>query len=727
MANLYLTQWQHDSAVYYLNKSEDIIRNERPGDYVLAEIYSLWGSYYSNMLEFKKSKEFFTKMCDLAKAGKDSYHRIKCELDLAELDYRKGDFSEALLHGFEALNATKTYEYPPQLADVYLKLGSIYSGLAQHDLASKYYYESLKISERLRLRRKVAEAYSSLSWIYYQRKALGQAMNFIERSQSIREEIGDIRGIGNCHNVKGLIYYVQNQYDRSLVEFDVAQKVWASIGHEEGVSASLFNKSLIFIARQQPEEALHLQLTSIEVDLKSGNKYSLAVSYNAMASLQIKMGRLGEATSNLNKAHELAVDIGSRQLLMDNNYALAQLFKSRGDYKKAFEYMELYRELSDSVYSKSSAVKLAEMQALHQVEQKDREIQALNKQKELNEKEIALQSARINQQYVIVFASVIGLALSMTFGIVVYRYNSRVRRANKSILEQKEEIVAQSEELMEANEALVNMNREISEQKEEIQAQSEELTEANEAIYRTNLSLEESVTKRTTQLRQAYQELDTFFYRSSHDFRRPITTFLGLAEVAKVTVRDRGALELFDKVRVTASQLDKMLFKLQSVSDLGSQQLIHKEVFLKELAEEIVNNHREALSGKGITVNLDVEVNSPFFSYPAMVKIIMENLFENAIEFSNVENPYVKLGVHSNLSDMVIHIEDNGQGIDMEYQSRIFDMYFRANERSKGSGLGLYIVKKAVERLAGDISFKSEKYKGSRFIVRLPSNHKKSD
>ncbi len=130
---------------------------------------------------------------------------------------------------------------------------------------------------------------------------------------------------------------------------------------------------------------------------------------------------------------------------------------------------------------------------------------------------------------------------------------------NREISEQNEEITVQSEELRENNELLHNLNREIHEQKEEIEAQSEELIESNETISRVNARLEEKVEARTTELKQAYTELDTFFYRSSHDFRRPLTTFMGLAEVAKITVKDNVALELFEKINETARNLDKML------------------------------------------------------------------------------------------------------------------------------------------------------------------------
>jgi len=120
-------------------------------------------------------------------------------------------------------------------------------------------------------------------------------------------------------------------------------------------------------------------------------------------------------------------------------------------------------------------------------------------------------------------------------------------------------------------------------------------------------------------------------------------------------------------------------------------------------------------------VSTDVNVKNSFYSYPAMVKIIIENLLENAILFCRIEGPVIDLKVEFQKNELILTFKDNGQGIGQEYQSRIFDMYYRANQNSKGNGLGLYIVKKAIEKLNGDIQFSSIAGEGSEFVVHLPS------
>jgi signal transduction histidine kinase len=195
---------------------------------------------------------------------------------------------------------------------------------------------------------------------------------------------------------------------------------------------------------------------------------------------------------------------------------------------------------------------------------------------------------------------------------------------------------------------------------------------------------------------------------------------MGLAEVAKVTIKDQAALDLFEKVRETAKALDKMLVKLQSISDVGAQELVYKEVLLKEIFSSICHGFEEELQRKGFRTECDVQHRDPFVSYPAMIRVILENMVENAIQFSAMENPYIRLIARQDGENIVIVIEDNGQGIAAEYQERVFDMYFRGSERSKGNGLGLYIVKKAVEKLNGTIRLETSFGAGSVFTIILP-------
>jgi len=702
LAHLKLVQWKNLEALAYLQKAEDYAK-KRPRDYyVLMSIWELYGRAYLQRLDYERADTYFKKMCDQEKGTKDYLQEIKCHLYESTKALRKGEHTNAMQEAFKALQISDIYRYPRQRVEVYTRIGYIYSELSQNSFASQYFYEGLKIGEKCGLRFEVADLYTKLAWIYKEELNLTLALDFLNKSEAIRSAIGDQHGVSECQNVRGLVYYLQKEYDLSLDEFKKALTIRKAIGNELNVISTTFNMSLVYEAIGKTDLALDLQKQSLSIEEKLNNKLGMGISYNSLALLMIKLKKFKEAEFYLSKGNNLSKQIGSK-ILRRNSYSnYARLYEATGKLSQALAFHTKYESLNDSIYSESSSLKLAEMQALYQVEKKEQEIQRLDLQKKAQAVELQTQKTLAQQQRLVIAASLISIAMLLIAGGLAFRYYREKTRDNKR---------------------LVKLNSEILEQKEEIQAQSEELIEASQTISNINKELETKVETRTSQLKQAYKELDTFFYRASHDFRRPITTFLGLAGVAKITVKETASLELFDKVSETAESLDKMLQKLQSISDVGVQQMVLKEVFVKELTEEILNNHSKQLQQKKITVQLDIKEEQPLVSYPAMVKIIIENLVENAIHFAGVVNPYLRIKILVNSDHAVIEIEDNGQGIQEEYKSRIFEMYFRANEHSKGNGLGLYIAKKATEKLDGHIQFTSKYAVGTLFTVDLP-NHK---
>lgn len=692
LARLYVILWKNNEALEYLFNALTLYEQSK-NKQAMADTWFSIAEVYHNLGEFQQAQKYIEKGCAISSGSNEKFLNLYCYINQGELLYSKGNYTIALENLLKAVELTDSIFQPATQTRLYRDIGDVYEGLSQNEVALKYYLEALKIAERIGDKYDIAKALSGIASIYKNQHNYKLAFDFINKSLALRREIGDEHGISNSYSIKGVIYLQQKKYDSALVLFDKSLEIKKRIGYKPGIATCLYNKALVLEEKSQYQQALQLQLEALAVAYDIGNAYALGVSYNSIGSLYIKLHDYDKAQKYLQDAERLSRVNGSKALAMNNNFYMAQLYEAQGDFQKALEYHKIYADLNSAIYHEADVSKLAELQALYQVEKKDQEIELLNQSKQLQDKEITLQKARIKQQSIIIISIVAGSVLVLILSFKSYQYSKRINKAN----------------------------REITEQKEEIQAQSEELIEANSTIANINKDLETKIEQRTLALTQAYKELDTFFYRASHDFRRPLTTFLGLAEVASVTVKDANALELFDKVKDTAVNLDKMLVKLQSISDVGSQEFVYKEVLIKEIYDNVCNSFRNELQRRNITTSSDIRLTTPLVSYPAMVKIIIENIIENGIHFCGVTNPYIKLTAYNTGDYITIEVEDNGQGIPLEYQAYIFDMYYRGNERSKGNGLGLYIVKKAVEKLEGTISFVSQHNVGSTFTIMIPN------
>lgn len=221
----------------------------------------------------------------------------------------------------------------------------------------------------------------------------------------------------------------------------------------------------------------------------------------------------------------------------------------------------------------------------------------------------------------------------------------------------------------------------------------------------------------------ANHELDRFVYSASHDLRSPITSLQGLIEITQLENdidQIKNYLHLMSK---SLKKQDQFINDIIDYSKNKKKQLIIEPVSLRELFDEAISQMMHIENANKITITKDLSIDE-ILSDSLRLKIIINNLLSNAIKYADISKQemmisiktYFKEGFHN------IEISDNGIGIKEEYKDQIFEMYFGTN-KNKGSGLGLYIVKEAVDNIKGSIIVFSENQIGSKFIVTIPHSY----
>jgi len=719
---------EFDTALVYFRRSA-ILRGKDNDVSNLMESWYGMGQVYKGRAQLDSAKLYYDSAYRLALQYKNPEQQMFYHINTGELSFSQGNLKDATSHFSQALEMLKRHPFRRYYALVLSRIAQVYDAQGDFKRAVEHLFNALRIHEMLNNRQEVARVYGTMAWVYTNQRNDSLGVDYARRSLKIMEEIHDRAGVAFAHNALGFLAYQHARFKEALEHYDLALRLRRELHMPKLYSATLYNIARVYQQKGDYPKARTYLVQALTLAQANEDRDGLLQTYNTLGELSIKTRQHADAQLYLDEARRLAVERGSAVGLRDNEKLFAEYYRAKGDHARALGHYERYMSLTDSIFTQQNSAKIAEMSALYELEKKERAIQQLSQKNESNENEIQLQKTQISLQRSYLTFSVAGLLLLSIMAYLFFlnarfksKANQELKRLNTEIQEQKEEIQAQSEELTEANSSLIALNNELIEKTEEVQAQAEELRETNQMIKEINRDLDDIVTKRTSQLQEAFKELDTFFYRSSHDFRRPLTTFMGLAEVAKITLKDPTALELFAKVSETAFSLDKMLIKLQSISDVGAQQMIFREVWVKEIFDSVCDSFREDIQKHQIKVRSQADLPTPFISYPVMVRIIVENLVENAIHFCLTEDPYIYLRAYQKDEQMIIEVEDNGQGIPAAYTGKVFEMYFRGNERSKGNGLGLYIVKKAVSKLNGQLALVSQVGKGSRFIITLPMN-----
>ena len=234
---------------------------------------------------------------------------------------------------------------------------------------------------------------------------------------------------------------------------------------------------------------------------------------------------------------------------------------------------------------------------------------------------------------------------------------------------------------------------------------------------------EEKIIKQKDLLEKANAELDRFVYITSHDLKAPLLSIQGLIHLAEIS-EDKSEIEMCLKMMMERIKgLENFIRDIIDYSRNVRIGLVKEEIDVKKMIESIYSDLFYLENVDKIDFKIDVDIGLSFNSDERRVNVIMKNLIFNAVKYQNFnqKNPVIIVKANEDGNHLLLSVKDNGEGIEPEIQDKVYDMFFRASEKSSGSGLGLYIVKEMVGKLDGSIQLKSEPKKGSEFIIRLPS------
>jgi signal transduction histidine kinase len=217
-------------------------------------------------------------------------------------------------------------------------------------------------------------------------------------------------------------------------------------------------------------------------------------------------------------------------------------------------------------------------------------------------------------------------------------------------------------------------------------------------------------------------ELDNFVYKVSHDLRAPLSSVLGLVNLAKLPGNTDNPMDYIDIIGSKVEHLDHFIGDVLSHSKNLKMEVSNAKVEFSSIIEETFNDLNYLEGARGISRLIKVE-GIDFYSDPWRIAEILRNLISNAIKYRKLDQVTSEIGIRINVDHLRAEISfaDNGIGIDEENLAKVFEMFYRATEQSDGSGIGLYIVKNAVEKLGGQITVSSRLGQGTRFIILLPN------
>lgn len=248
----------------------------------------------------------------------------------------------------------------------------------------------------------------------------------------------------------------------------------------------------------------------------------------------------------------------------------------------------------------------------------------------------------------------------------------------------------------------------IRRQLESEQATVEEMKNMNRQLMDYNQELE-----------KLNRDLDQFVYSASHDLRAPALAIAGIVgEILDPQTDDETKRQDLFRIQQVIGRLDDTITDIVSYSKNSRLPLVPEKTDLNAMIQELFGSLRY-LNKFDIRLFVDLNISCDLWTDKARLQSLLKNLLSNAIKFSmdRPEGSWIRITGKVTQEACELEIEDNGEGIPFEYQTRVFDMFFRASSSAHGTGLGLYICKEIMKKLGGSIHLKSTFGNGTSLAI----------
>jgi len=420
-------------------------------------------SYYLR-IDTLKSKQYALKAIQESEKFKDEKSIIVSKESLGRYLTEQGNYSEAEKILFSILDKHKNSEFQKEIAGVLISLGNIYDINANYEKALSNYLDATAIFEKIGDKRGLGLAQMGVANVFSTTESHQEAKKYYRKSYQNLINIEEKYASWSMNNMAISMMHL-NEDDSAMLYFEKSLAIKLKLGDDYGASYTYTDIGTLYEKLGQDKKAFenYKKAISLKSTLEGMNPETLGSTYNKIGKYYFKIKDYTEAIKHLDEGINYSKKSGSLIYLSEGYRTLASSYFEMGNYKQAFETLEVFIVHKDSLTNLKNSESLSELRTKYEVDQKDKDIELLNTSVKLQQVDNQLQQAETEKakrrtQFITVFliAALVVIILSVILGISLYKSNRQKIKTNQLLEKTNSEIHHQKEIIEEKQKEIVD-------------------------------------------------------------------------------------------------------------------------------------------------------------------------------------------------------------------------------------------------------------------------------
>jgi len=395
----------------------------------------LLDEYFSRYIrgEVHDGEECLDKALEIAEEYECLWSEGKVLLKYGDYFKISGDYDQAVDYYLEAKKIFTDLKKVKALGTLFNNLGATYENMGKYEEAMSNLMEALAIYESINDSYSIAKTYVNLGLLYFRQEEYDKSLEFYNRSLQIKRSLNDQEGIALLYNNIAIVNYYTENYDSVRYYFQKAYDIYEKEGNKRSQVMALSNLAEIYSVLGQKDKALESYFDVLKLEKELGEKAQVARTHFLIADLYCSRSNFKEAKKYLYQSLNMAKEVNSLIDIKDAYSLLTEIYKEEKDYKTALKYKELYCTINDSIFNAEKTKQIKEIETRYETRKKEQRIKNLENEKIISD-------LRIKKQQFFIFSFVIGLFIILTFLLVLFNRNKKIRLAKDKLTYQKKQI-----------------------------------------------------------------------------------------------------------------------------------------------------------------------------------------------------------------------------------------------------------------------------------------------